>query len=304
MKRRTYQAFIILAVIAVICSVAITVGFLYRKHIIEEELATETVRFSRIPEDTTFSIHFFDVGEGDSAMVECDGHYMLIDGGDSSYSSFLYSYLQKNHITYLDYIVCTHAHSDHVGGLAGALNYAKVGFAYSPVTEYDSRAFRSFIKYLDAQGKSITVPSAGETFLLGSAEVTIIAPIDMRLAAENENNSSLVLRIVYGNTSFLFTGDAEEAEELSIVKSGSMIQSSLLKVGHHGSNTSSSNQFIKAVKPSIAIISVGKNNEYGHPHEVALRRLQEYCSEIYRTDINGEINCISDGRTIITYIEK
>ncbi len=203
-----------------------------------------------------FVIHFFDVGEADSVLVECDGQYMLIDGGNAGSSSFLYSYLEKHDFSYLDCIVCTHAHADHVGGLAGALNYAQVGTAYAPVTEYDSRAFESFVKYLGRQGKSITIPSPGDSFLLGSASVTFLAPLTAD--ESNTNNTSLVLRIVYGETSFLFAADAEVEEEADLLESGTELCSTLLKVAHHGSNTSSSQAFVDAVSPEYAVISVGE----------------------------------------------
>lgn len=124
------------------------------------EASEENVEYEDISE-SSFEIHFFDVGEGDSTLVECDGDIMLIDGGTPSCSQFLYSYLEQHGISYLDYIVCTHAHEDHVGGLAGALNFAKVGTAYAPITEYDFRSFNSFVKYLSQQEKRITVLEAG-----------------------------------------------------------------------------------------------------------------------------------------------
>ena len=286
MKRKTYRIFLALAIIAILIAIAVVGISFYRNYLenkgaeqqTESEIkdpepsapstqSADSIPATELPEGSTFEIHFFDVGEADSALVECDGHYMLIDGGNPGSSSFLYSYLQSHGIDYLDYIVCSHAHADHVGGLAGALNYASVGIAYSPVTEYDSRAFNSFVKYLGKQGKEITVPSAGDCFELGNAKVTILAPIDMTLAAINENNSSIILRIEYGSTSFLFTGDAEIDEERSVVESQQVLQSTLLKVGHHGSYTSTSEEFLKAVNPEFAVISVGANNDYGHPHD-------------------------------------
>ncbi len=263
----------------------------------------ENVEYEDISE-SSFVIHFFDVGEGDSTLVECDGDMMLIDGGIPSCSQFLYSYLEQHGISYLDYIVCTHAHEDHVGGLAGALNFAKVGTAYAPITEYDSRSFNSFVKYLSQQEKRITVPEAGEHFMLGSANVTILAPIDLYLAEDNINNSSIVLRIVYGNTSFIITGDAEEAEEKTILDAGYELNSTVLRVGHHGSQTSTSQAFLTAVNPQYCVISVGKDNQYEHPHEVTLQKLQEAEAIVYRTDINGEITCISDGDNVTFVTEK
>lgn len=318
MRRKTYRALIILAVVVVLVSVALAIGIGYQKHKtatannpptetqqpqIDEQgqqtsVAPKEDEQPPVPDGSSFEIHFFDVGEADSALIQCDGHYMLIDGGNPGSSSFLYSYLQKHGIDYLDYIICSHAHTDHVGGLAGALNYASVGAAYAPVTEYDSRAFNSFVKYLGEQGKEITVPSPGDTIMLGVAKITFIGPVDMSLAEINHNNASIILRIEYGSTSFLFTGDAEIEEEISVIGTRSELHSTLLKVGHHGSYTSSSEAFVAAVDPEYAIISVGKDNEYGHPHDVALERLQIYCSAIYRTDLLGEIVCYSDGTTL------
>ncbi len=300
MNKKTYRILIICAAIVVLISVAIAVGTLLSNHKrpAKDGENDATIQQSSNPSDSTvssFEIHFFDVGEADAALVECDGHFMLIDGGNPGDSSFLYSYLQQHKIDYLDYIVCSHPHVDHVGGLAGALNYSTVGVAFFPVAEYDSRAFNSFVKYLAAQGKTITVPTAGQTISLGSATVTFIGPVDMTIAEQNENNASLMVRIEYGATSFLFTGDAEKEEELSVVRSGAEIKSTLLKVGHHGSYTSSSEEFLAAVNPEYAVISVGKDNGYGHPHEQVVSRLERFCNTILRTDIVGEIICYSDG---------
>ena len=251
-----------------------------------------------LSEGSSLEIHFFDVGEADAALVACDGHYMLIDGGNPSDSSFLYSFLKQNQIEYLDYIICSHAHTDHVGGLAGALNYASVGTVFSPVLNYESRAFNSLLKYLSQQNNEITIPTAGDSFPFGPATVSFLGPVNMALAQTNENNSSLIVKIEYGETSFLFTGDAEAEEERSLVDANIDLGSTLLKVAHHGSYTSSTEEFMSAVNPDYAIISVGKDNEYGHPHDTALARIAQYCPVIYRTDMNGEIICVSDGTAL------
>ena len=187
----------------------------------EPESTTDPVFES--PEDSFFTVHYIDVGQADSALVICDGKAMLIDGGNVADSNLIYSYLKKLNIDHLDYMVCTHAHEDHVGGLAGALNYAKVDKVFAPVTSYDSKAFSNFVKYLDKQSKSITMPSPGDEFLLGSAKVTVLGPIK---ATGETNNTSIVLRVVYGNTSFLFTGDAERGGQ-DILNAGFTLSSSV-----------------------------------------------------------------------------
>ena len=148
--------------------------------------------------------HFIDVGQADAALVVCEGRAMLIDGGDIGDSSLIYSYLERHGLDYLDYIVCSHPHEDHVGGLAGALNYATVGAAYCSVDAYDSRAFESFRKYLDQQGVTLTVPRPGDSLPLGGADVTFLGPVSQ---GNSVNNNSLILRISYGDVSFLFTGE-------------------------------------------------------------------------------------------------
>ena len=333
MKKRTYRIFVAFAILAVLIAVGVAGYSVYRQHApqrnmpdmqesgtevqrqqasedtetqeatVTEETGSESVQ-QGLPEDSYFEIDFFDVGEADSTLVRCDGHYMLIDGGNPGSSSFLYAYLQQNGIDYIDYMVCTHAHEDHVGGLAGALNYAKVWTAYAPVTEYDTRAFNSFVKYLGEQGKSITIPAAGDTFMLGNARVQIVGPVDMSLAGDNANNTSIVVHITYGNTAFLVTGDAEEIEEQSIVNAGYDIRSTVLRVGHHGSYTSTSESFLRAVAPEYCVISVGKDNAYDHPHDEVLNRIAGYGAEVYRTDQNGDITCISDGETVRFSTEK
>lgn len=253
------------------------------------------------PVDSTFEIHFIDVGQADAALVLCDGQAMLIDGGNSADSSLIYSYLKKHGVSHLDYIVATHAHEDHVGGLSGALNYATVGTAFCSVTSYDSEAFNDFVKYLGKQNVSITVPAAGDSFKLGSAAVQILAPIKH---SDDPNNMSIVLRIVYGDTSFLFTGDAEREEEQDILNAGYTLESTVLKVGHHGSDTSTTYPFLREIMPEYAVISVGNDNSYGHPTEDTLSRLRDADVKVFRTDMQGHIICTSDGKTVSFAVER
>ena len=252
--------------------------------------------------ESNLTIHFLDVGQGAAAIIQCDGEVMMFDGGSAGNSSFIYSYLQNTlGLEHIDVMVASHPHEDHIGGLSGALNACSVGTIYSPVTEYDSKQFSSLLKYAGKQGLSLTVPSVGDTFTIGSATATFLSPAK---AYDNTNDLSLVVRIVYGDTSFLFTGDAEWDAEHDMVDAGIELSSTLLSVGHHGSNTSSSYVFLREVMPEYAVISVGKDNSYGHPSEDTLSRLRDVGALVYRTDLQGTITCNSDGHTLSFETEK
>lgn len=244
--------------------------------------------------DGKITVHFIDVGQADCSLIMCNGMAMLIDGGNAADSDLVFTYLSRLGIKYLDYIVLTHAHEDHVGGLSGALAYAKAGTALSPVTDYDSKAFRNFTTALERQGVDLVVPQPGYSFSLGDAEVTVLGPVS---DCDEPNNTSIVLRIVFGEISFLFTGDAEREEEAEILSSGAELSADILKVGHHGSDTSTSYPFLREVMPQVAVISVGKNNSYSHPDESVLSRLSDAGATTLRTDEQGDIICESDGRT-------
>lgn len=266
-----------------------------------EPTASPTTQPATKLENSIFEIHFFDVGQADSALVLCDGKAMLIDGGNAGDSSLLYSYLKKNNISHLDYVIGTHAHEDHIGGLAGALNYASVGTAYCPVQSYSTKVFGNFVSALSKHGVSITVPSKGNTFSLGSATCTVLA---VNTDSSDPNNTSIVLRIVYGETSFLFTGDAERIVEQAILNGNPDIRSTVLKVGHHGSDSSTSYVWLREVMPQYAVISVGKNNFYGHPTEDVLSRLRDAEVKTFRTDLQGDVVCVSDGKNVTFTVSK
>ncbi len=259
-----------------------------------EKIAQSVQTESEVPSDSTFEILFIDVGQADSALILCDGKSMLIDGGNRGDSNVVYTVLKNNGISHLDYIVATHAHEDHIGGLAGALNYATVGTVLSPVTYYESDAFTNFVKYVEERDSFISIPEVNDTFELGQAEVKILAVN----TEDDTNNTSIVLKITYGETSFLFTGDAEREVEEVLVNSDFDLSSTLLKVGHHGSETSTSYVFLREVMPEYAVISVGEGNTYGHPADDTLSRLHDADVKVYRTDLQGDIKCTSDGKTV------
>ena len=239
-----------------------------------------------------FQMHFIDVGQALSVLVECDGQFMLYDGGNVDDGSLVVSYLQNQGVEELQYVFCSHAHEDHVGGLAAALAYFPANHVYSPVTEANTKCFQDFVKYTQQQGLQVEVPAVGTVWPLGSATVTLLGPVKQY---DETNDTSLVLRIDYGSTSFLLTGDMESDAERDLVESGANLKADVLQVGHHGSSTSSSYLFLNAVLPKMGIISCGVNNKYGHPHEETLSILRDAGVDVYRTDRMGTITIGSDG---------
>lgn len=256
--------------------------------------------FAVPPRNSTFTVRFIDVGQADAALIECDGHYMLIDGGNKGDSSLIYTVLKNSGVSYLDIVVGTHAHEDHIGGLSGAFNYASAGLTLCPVAFYDSDAFEDFAKYATQKGNGITIPSVGDTYSLGSATVSILG----LNAGSDTNDTSIVLKVQYGETSFLFTGDAEREAEQVILNSGVDLFSTVLKVGHHGSDTSTTYPFLREIMPMYAVISVGKGNSYDHPTDNTLSRLRDADVTVFRTDLHGDIVFTSDGETVTVSTDK
>ena len=240
-------------------------------------------------------VTIFDVGQASSALIESDGYYALIDGGNRSDSSMLYSVLNRKGITRLDLVIASHSHEDHIGGLAGAMKKAPATTVLSPVTDGDSKVFENLKK---AAGKLI-VPKAGQTYKVGDAKVQIIS-----LNADKDNDSSIIAKVTDDEVSFLFSGDAEAAGENKALNSGYSLDSDVYIVGHHGSDTSTSPEFLKAISPDISIISCGKNNSYGFPHQLVIDDLKKSGTKLYRTDLQGDITCKTDGKTVACTPDK
>lgn len=257
---------------------------------------------STSPKFSTFSIMFMDVGQGDAALVECDGRYMLIDAGDVSAEDKVYDVLEQKGIQHLDILAISHLHSDHIGGMSKALTYASkidLTICNSDTDKRNRPAFRKLEHELGINGTSIKVPHTGDKFNLGSAEIEVVD-----VASENENDS-LVLLITYGNTKFLFTGDIEEDAQTRISDKyqnddDKPYEIDLIKMPHHGSYTGTLYRFIRTFMPKYAIISAGKNNMYGHPHRETMDLLnnKELGTEVYRTDEDGDILVKSNGEQI------
>jgi competence protein ComEC len=243
-------------------------------------------------------VHFIDVGQGDSILVQSGGINMLIDAGPEATSDSLIAYLKKQKIRKLHYIVATHPHEDHIGGMAAVIQKFDVGKFYAPRTISETKYFEDMAVSLMQRDLRIIPAREGTRLFLGEkAECLMLSPSSD--SYDNPNNYSSVIRVTYGSSSFLFTGDAEEAVEDAIIGSGADIDCDVLKAGHHGSSTSSSRQLLEAVTPDTAVISVGKSNDFGHPSKAVLNSLQSKDVQIYRTDIDGTVILESDGKSII-----
>ncbi len=253
------------------------------------------------PEKSVLTVRFIDVGQGDAALLQCDGHSMLIDGGGKDQSSKIYTILKEEKIEKLDYLVSTHPHKDHAGGLAAALEAADAGEILTPVLMYDGEEFHDLLKYAQAKHIAVRAPGAGETFALGGATVTVLGPLSEH---EDLNDMSIVLRVDHGENTFLFTGDAGAAEEEELLAQPELLDVKVLKAGHHGSSVSTTDSFLKAVSPEYTVLSCGAYNEYGHPSDEILARLKGVGCDVCRTDMQGDVTFTSDGTKLEVAVEK
>ena len=244
------------------------------------------------------TVRYIDVGQADCALLECDGEFMLIDGGNRDDSQLVVSFLEQQGVKELAAVVCSHAHEDHVGGLPAVLAVYPTKAVYAPTKTYSSNIFDKFVYYTDQQGLDITIPAPGDQFTLGQAVVTVLGPV--KSYAET-NDTSIVLWVKYGETNFLFTGDMEtdaENDMLDYWEGKVDWKADVLKVGHHCSNTSTGYRFLNEVNPAYGVISVGKGNDYGHPHKEPMSRLRQAGVTILRTDELGTIQAVSDGKEV------
>ena len=241
------------------------------------------------------TVHFLDVGQADCALLECGGEYMLIDGGNIGDGQMVISYLQNMGVEELKAVVCTHAHEDHVGGLPSVLAVYPVKQVFAPTKTYASKVFDDFLYYTDQQRLEVTIPAPGDEMTLGQAQITVLGPL--KSYAET-NDTSIVMKVVFGETSFLFTGDMEVLAENDLLENGTDLKADVLKVGHHGSDTSTGYRFLYEVDPTYAVISVGEGNKYGHPNDITLSRLNDAECTIFRTDHLGTVVAVSDGKEV------
>lgn len=246
--------------------------------------------------DDILRIHFIDVGQGDSTLITIGENSLLIDSGESKASEKLSTYLKKEGIKKIDYVVATHPHEDHMGGMELIIDNFKIKNFWAPKVTVNTRYFNRMIESLKRKKLRINVAKEGKIINLHpKVKCEILSPINEKY--DNLNNYSPAIYLNYGNRSFLFMGDNEASVEQDIIERNS-IRCDVLKLGHHGSSTSSSEIFLDSILPQLAIASCGKNNSFGHPSKAIIKRLQTRNIKLYRTDIHGDIILECDGNTI------
>ena len=251
------------------------------------------------PSGDGLMVHFVDVGQADCILIECGSEFAIIDGGNKDDGQLVVSYLEQQGVQELSAVICTHAHEDHVGGLPSVLSVYPTAAVYAPTRTYSSNIFDDFLYYTDQQRLEVTIPAPGDTLTVGDAVLTVLGPVQ---SYAETNDTSIVVRLDYGDTSFLFTGDMEVAAENDMLDywsgNSDVFHVDVLKVGHHGSNTSTGYRFLYEVDPTYGVIPVGKDNSYGHPHAEPLSRLRDAGVTLLRTDELGHILAVSDGKEI------
>ena len=254
---------------------------------------SQAVQTSNTVLSDKLEVDFIDVGQADSILVSNKNETMLIDAGNNENGNDVVKYIKEKGITKINYLVGTHPHADHIGGLDDVINSdLEIENVYMPKIQTNTKTFEDVLDALKNKNLKVTAPKKGDSFKIGDANCDVMT--DSILDNENLNLSSIVIKLNYGEKTFLFMGDAESENEKTI----SWPKVDVLKVGHHGSNTSSSQNFLNQVKPEYAIIMAGKDNSYGLPKQKILDRLTKIEAKIFRTDELGTITVISDGKTI------
>lgn len=241
-------------------------------------------------------VSYIDVGQADSILIQQGDHNMLIDAGNNLDDKTVKAYLDKQGVKSLDYAIGTHPHEDHIGGLDYIINNVNVKKVYMPKATATTKTFKDVVAAIKNKGLTATEPKVSETFDLGEAKCTILAPNGTKY--DDANNYSIVIKLKFGSNTFLFTGDAENISEKEMLDKGLDVSADVLKVGHHGSRSSTTEEFLNKVNPKYAVISCEKNNDYGHPHKTTIERLKDHKIPVYRTDESGSIVCTSDGKNI------
>lgn len=250
-----------------------------------------------------FTVSYIDIGQGDSILLQCNNESMLIDAGENDKGEGVVDYLTSHSVTKLKYAVGTHPHSDHIGGMDTVLKKVQTDTLICPQVTYETKTWEDVLSEAEDNNTKVEYAKSGDKYTLGDATFTILSPKENNIYKDC-NNYSVVIKAEYGKNSFLFTGDAEELVEDEILSDNFKLKADVLKVGHHGSTTSTSDKFLNKVSPKYAVISCGNNNKYGHPHKETLEKLEKRNITTYRTDLEGTIVAQSDGTKITFSSDK
>lgn len=241
------------------------------------------------------TVHFLDVGQGLSILVQSNGENLVYDGGDRGESSFVVSYLQQQGVTDIKYLISSHYDEDHVAGLVGCVNTFNVENVIGADYVQDTKIYQSFIDGVAEKGVEIQHPAVGTEYQFGTGKFTILSPASI---GSNDNDNSVAIKLTNGENSFIFTGDAESGSEAAMCSSGIDLSCDVLVPGHHGSATATSNDFLMKAVPEFAVISCGTDNQYGHPDKDTMDKLQSMDIQVYRTDKQGTVIATSTGTEI------
>lgn len=248
------------------------------------------------------SVTYIDVGQGDSILLQTKGQNMLIDAGEKENKDVLKKLFSDRGVKKLDYVITTHPHSDHIGAMPYIIKKTDIGKIFMPKVSHTTSVYEDLLKEISKKGLKIESPKIGDSFSFGNAVCTILAPKNEEY--KEINDYSIVLLLQFGENRFIFTGDAEEISEGEMCEGTISLKADVLKVGHHGSDTSSNDAFLNYVSPKFAVISCGEDNSYNHPNKKIVKRLEKRGITIYRTDKNGTITAVSDGKSIKWRIQK
>ena len=294
-----------LNLVQTICTITVIIVFAFIGYYFEgngeENLENNVETLSLIDENVSINnenlkIHYVDVGQGDSIIIEQNGHYMLIDAGPNSCKENLLSYINSLNIKKFDYVIGTHAHEDHIGSMDAVINSYEVDKVLFSKHTTTTKTFENFANAVKNKGLKLYAPSVNEEFEFQDSKFIVLAPNSSYYS--DLNNYSIVIKFIYKDTSYLFTGDAETLSEQEMLDKNLDVEADVLKVGHHGSKSSTSKKFLDAVNPKYAIISCGVDNDYGHPKSVIMNRLKKANVIVYRTDESSTIVLTSDGKNI------
>ena len=241
------------------------------------------------------AVHFIDVGQGLAILVQSGGENLLYDGGNRSHADEVVQYLKNQQVETINYMISSHYDEDHLGGLVKCLDNFEVGHVLGSDYVHTSDLFNTFMNTATAHAIIVEYPSVGDTYEFGTGSFTVMAPDGI---SQNSNDNSVVIRLVNGNNSFMFMGDAEETSEQDMISTGMNLDCDVLSLGHHGSASSTSWDLLEATSPSWAVISCGLNNSYGHPAAETMGKLSDMDIPVFRTDDQGTVIALSDGNTI------